>query len=59
MNPTTNLGTPRRRRDSTAGGFLVWIAVYAVFMIALIAFNGTTQSLGLSNAHWHATTAAR
>ncbi len=29
--------------DAGTGGFLVWIAVYTVFMLALIAFNGGTQ----------------
>jgi hypothetical protein len=34
------------KRDEGAGGFVVWIVVYAVFMIALIALNGGSQGLG-------------
>ncbi len=29
--------------DAGTGGFVLWIAVYAAFMLALIAFNGGTQ----------------
>ena len=29
--------------DAGTGGFILWIAVYAAFMLALIAFNGGTQ----------------
>ena len=32
--------------DAGTGGFLLWIAVYAAFMLALIAFNGGTQLFG-------------
>ena len=32
-------------RDKGAGGFLLWIAVYATFMLVLIAFGGGTHLL--------------
>ena len=32
--------------DAGTGGFLLWIAVYAAFMLALMAFNGGTQLFG-------------
>ncbi len=31
--------------DHGAGGFLLWIAVYAVFMLALIAYSGSSHIL--------------
>jgi hypothetical protein len=34
------------KRDEGAGGFIVWIVVYAVFMLVLIALNGGTHGLG-------------
>lgn len=33
----------RTAHDTGTGGFVLWIAVYAAFMLALIAFNGSTQ----------------
>ena len=33
-------------RDSDAGGFIVWVVVYALFMVAMIALNGGGHSLG-------------
>ncbi len=30
-------------RDNGTRGFIVWIAAYAVFMLALIAFNSGSQ----------------
>ncbi len=29
--------------DAGTGGFLLWIVIYAAFMLALIAFNGGTR----------------
>ena len=29
--------------DAGTGGFVLWFVVYAAFMLALIAFNGSTQ----------------
>ncbi len=40
--------------DSGSGGFLLWIAVYAAFMLALIAFNGGTQFFGPHQLAWPA-----
>jgi hypothetical protein len=40
--------------DSGTGGFLLWIAVYAAFMLALIAFNGGTQFFGPHQLAWPA-----
>ena len=34
------------KRDEGSGGFIVWIVVYAVFMVALIALNGGSHGLG-------------
>ncbi len=31
------------KHDAGTGEFVLWIAVYAAFMLALIAFNGSTQ----------------
>lgn len=45
MRGTTRTIGPGKR-DESAGGFIVWIVVYAVFMVALIALNGGTHGLG-------------
>jgi hypothetical protein len=45
MRGTTRTISPARR-DESAGGFIVWIVVYAVFMVALIALNGGSHGLG-------------
>ena len=41
-------------RDPGTGGFILWIAVYAAFMLALIAFNGSTQLFGHQMLAWPA-----
>jgi hypothetical protein len=33
----------RAAHDAGTGGFVLWFVVYAAFMLALIAFNGSTQ----------------
>ncbi len=38
--------------DAGTGGFILWIAVYTVFMLALIAFNGGTQLFGHPMLAW-------
>ena len=43
-------------RDAGAGGFVLWIAVYTAFMLALIAFNGSTQLFGAHQLSWPAST---
>ncbi|CAN5246418.1 hypothetical protein BH10PSE9_BH10PSE9_20170 [soil metagenome] len=45
MRGTTRTITPGNR-DEGAGGFILWIVVYAVFMVALIALNGGSYGLG-------------
>lgn len=38
--------------DAGTAGFLLWIAVYAAFMLALIAFNGGTHLFGHPMLAW-------
>ncbi len=40
--------------DSGTGGFLLWIAVYAGFMLALIALNGSAQLFDHHQLSWPA-----
>ena len=38
--------------DHGANGFLLWIAAYAAFMLALIAFSGGTHLFGHQMLSW-------
>ena len=42
----------RTAHDAGTGGFLLWIAVYAAFMLVLIAYNGGTQLFGHPMLAW-------
>ena len=46
MRGTTRTISTTTKRDEGAGGFVIWIVVYAVFMVALIALNGGSHGLG-------------
>ncbi len=48
MHSTTH-HHPKTPHDAGAGGFVLWIAVYAAFMLALIALNGGTQVFGFDH----------
>jgi hypothetical protein len=39
-------------RDEGAGGFVIWIIVYAVFMVGLIALNGGSHGLGFNQKNF-------
>ena len=45
---TRNITAPKR--DEGGGDFIVWIVVYAAFMVTLIALNGGTHGLGFHEA---------
>ena len=38
--------------DQGAGGFLLWIAIYAAFMVALIAYSGGSHTLQQHMLAW-------
>lgn len=45
--------------DAGTGGFLVWIAVYAVFMLALIVLNGGPHIFDYQQMPWPVVASAR
>lgn len=53
----TNHG--HRASDAGTGGFLLWIAVYAVFMLALIVLNGSPHIFDYQQASWSVVASAR
>ena len=38
-----------KQNDAGTGGFVLWIAVYAAFMLGLVAFNGGTDLFASHN----------
>ncbi len=58
MHSTTHHPT-KTARDSGASGFVLWIAVYAAFMLGLIVLNGGTDLFSYHQMDWPALAAAR
>ena len=56
MRTISRDNSPQAPHDAGTGGFLLWIAVYTAFMLALIAFNGSTQLFGAHQLSWPAST---
>ncbi len=54
---TTTHGQRSTPADAGTGGFLLWIVVYAAFMVGLVALNGGTHLFGLHDPD-HAAIAA-
>jgi hypothetical protein len=58
MHSTTH-NHPKAQRDAGTGGFVLWIVIYAVFMLGLVALNGSTHVFGFHQPEWAALATAR
>ncbi len=52
MQTTTTTQQSKRQHDAGTGGFVLWIAVYAAFMLALVALNGGSHVFGFHHPEW-------
>ena len=52
MRSNSPSGRSHAAHDAGAGGFILWIVLYAVFMLALIAVNGGTQIFSYDHLGW-------
>ena len=48
MHTTTTM-RQTKQHDAGTGGFVLWIAIYAAFMLGLVAFNGGTDFFASHN----------
>jgi hypothetical protein len=58
MHSTTH-NHHKEPHDAGTGGFVLWIVVYAVFMLGLVALNGGSHVFGFHQPDWAAVATAR